>query len=273
LTKNNNLKVKLEKIKKSKINPREIKNFNELIDEMIKNIGNPDPILRDDLIYSLLANWIISGHIDDKSKKDILNRLISEENLFYKIDAKEDVSIFKRSFSVLMIPSLIYSHRQKSYLTKSEVREAFNAVCKYFALENDLRGYIKSNGWAHSAAHTADALDELALCKELDKIDLEEILDLIKNKISNNSYIFINEEDERMCTTVESVMSRNLLSDDHINSWLESFYTIFSKTTFPDNYIIKMNQKSFLRSLYFRFLEKDKITSEKIHEILKKINS
>ncbi len=268
---NNNLKKRLEKIKKSKVNPDKIENFSELIDEMIDNIGNPDPILRDDLIYSILANWIIEGHIDDKSKKHILNRLVSEDNLLYKIKLKEDISVLKRSFSVLMIPPLIYSHRKKTYLTESEIREIFNKVCIYFSLEDDLRGYIKDKGWAHSAAHTADALDELALCEELGKNDLEQILKLIKNKLSNNSYIFVNEEDERMCTAVESIISREILSEEFIYNWLESFYTIFNKTSFPDNYKLKMNLKNFLRSLYFRFLEKDKDISENIYYILKKI--
>ncbi len=270
---NNNLKERLAKIKSSKINPDKIENSRELIDEMIDNIGNPDPILRDDLIYSILANWIISGSIDDKSKKYILNRLISKDNLFYKIDLKEDISVLRRSFSVLMIPPLIYSHRKKQYLSESEIREIFNKVCRYFSLENDLRGYIENTGWAHSAAHTADALDELALCEELGKNDLEKILNLIKNKISDNSYVFVNEEEERMCTAVESIISREILSKEFIYNWLESFYINFNKTSFPDNYMIKMNIKNFLRSLYFRFLEKDKNTSDKMLEILKKIRN
>jgi len=238
---------------------------------MIENIGNKDPIIRDELIYSIMSNWIIENHIDDKAKKNILNKLISENNLFYNIGLKKDDSVFKRSFSVLIIPPLIYSHRQKSYLTKSEIKNSFNEVCRYFVLENDLRGFIKHKGWAHSAAHTADALDEFALCKELDENDLKEILRLIKNKISNNSYVFVNEEDERMCTTVESIISRKILSDEFIHNWIKSFYTIFEETTFPKNYKLKMNLKNFLRSLYFRFLEKDMDISEKIFYTLKKL--
>ena len=267
----NNLKSRLEKIKKDKLNPKKINNSNELINEMIANIGSPDPILRDNLIYSIMSNWIIEGYIDDKAKKYILNKLISKDHLFYNIGHKKDDSVLKRSFSVLLIPPLIYSHRKKPYLTKSEVRNTFNEVCRYFVLENDLRGYVKDKGWAHSAAHTADALDELALCEELVKNDLEEILRLIKNKISNNSYVFINEEDERMCTAVESIINRKILPDEYINNWIENFYIIYEKTSFPKNHKIKMNLKTFLRSLFFRFLEKDKAISENTFYILKKL--
>jgi len=74
-----------------------------------------------------------------------------------------------------------------------------------------------------------------------------------------------------MCAALESIIGREILSEEFIYNWLESFYTIFNKTSFPDNYKLKMNQKSFLISLYFRFLEKNKDISENIYYILKEI--
>ncbi|WP_072831889.1 DUF2785 domain-containing protein [Clostridium collagenovorans] len=57
------------------------------------------------------------------------------------------------------------------------------------------RGYVVDKGWAHSSAHTADALCSLAESKFIKYEELMEMLDIIKDKICVDTYTYINEEE------------------------------------------------------------------------------
>jgi hypothetical protein len=89
--------------------------------------------------------------------------------------------------------------------------------------ETDVRGYVEVKGWAHSAAHTADALDELVQCLCFNKTDLIDILDSIKAKVRIGYYVYVDEESERMVTVVESSFNRKQLSSSEIIEWLQGF--------------------------------------------------
>lgn len=93
---------------------------------------------------------------------------------------------------------------------------------------------MDGKGWAHDAAHGADALDELVRCEEIGQEGLRKVLHAIYNKVCISYYGYIHEEDV----------------------------------------IIKINVKPFLRSLYFRLLDQQeyvKIVRE-IKKVLEKMN-
>lgn len=89
--------------------------------------------------------------------------------------------------------------------------------------ERDVRGYVEVKGWDHSAAHTADALDELVQCICFNKIDLLDVLNSIKAKICIGYYVYVDEESERMVTVVVNSFNRKILSDLEMIEWLQGF--------------------------------------------------
>lgn len=48
------------------------------------------------------------------------------------------------------------------FLSEKEFKFVKNRAYDYVEKENDVRGYIAGKGWAHSLAHAADTLDEIA---------------------------------------------------------------------------------------------------------------
>lgn len=132
---------------------------------------------------------------------------------------------------------ILYNHRKNNILTQKEVIETYSKVKQYFIQEQDLRGYVPSKGWAHSVAHTADTIDELALCSEIGHDELKDMLDIIKNKISNYNYVFINEEDERLVTAIVSILNRKLIPDEEMSKWLSSLIDYNRKGLYPDDSI------------------------------------
>lgn len=267
------LKKRLQEIKMNDYQlPQEI-NYFDLTLKMLNNIGDVDPELRDDLIYLVLGNWILREVFSTNELQQILDILLDERHLFYKIGEKGTDSVFTRSFSVLMIPLILSIHINKPFLSKEEVKKIKTEVIRYVKEEQDVRGYVQNKGWAHSAAHGADALDELAKCNYLGKDDMLQILRAIQNKISINNYIYFNGEDERMTTAVVSVLKRKLLDDIEIKNWIEDLTQIEKTGDFSIDHKLKTNIKTFLRSLYFRILDDEDLRKyiPKIREELKKL--
>jgi len=277
----NMLKEELKRIKDNNYLPEGDKSYFTLGLEMLENIGSLDPELRDKLIYSILYNWISNNRFTFKELKELFNISLDRSHLFYRLYDKDEDAVFKRTFSVLVIALIIDRHRKENFLSEEVLYEAKDKLIEYMLNERDVRGYVEVKGWAHSAAHTADALDELVQCICFNKADLIDILDSIKAKVCIGYYVYIDEESERMVTVVENAFNRKILSNSEIVGWLQEFrienpknsYIDNCLDSYIDNFHLKVNIKGFLRSLYFRLLEKEdsKFIIKEIKKILNRL--
>jgi hypothetical protein len=253
----NLLKEKLIRIKNNSHLLEKNENYYPLGLEMLENIGSLDPELRDDLIYSTLFWWISRSRFTFEELKDLLNISLDCAHLFYKLYEKDEDAVFKRTFSVLIVALIINKHREENFLSDKELYEVKDKLIEYMLQEKNVRGYDEERGWAHSAAHTSDALDELVQCTCFSETDLMDILDSIKAKVCIGYYVYIDNEDERMVTAVESIFNRKLLSNLEIIKWLKEFKIENIKGNHIEKIHLMINIKGFLRSLYFRLLEKE----------------
>jgi hypothetical protein len=249
------LKVKLTKVKNNNYILEEHEDYFLLAKDMMDNIGSLDSELRDELINSIFFHWISEGKFTHDQLNQLLNACLDSSHLFYKLQDKDEDAVFKRTFSALVIAVIIYTHRKDNFLSNKALYTVKDKVVEYMFKEKDVRGYDNVKGWAHSAAHTADALDELALCDCFNKADLVDILNSIKAKVCIGYYVYVDEESERMVNAVESCFNRKLLSNSEILEWLQEFKVPKAENWNFDNYHLKINVKGFLRSLYFRFLD------------------
>ena len=246
------LKEKLKAIKGDEFKVPERVNAFELALVMMEYLGDSDSELRDDLVYSVLSNWVINGVFSKEQLKQILASTLDEKHLFYKIGEKDTNSVFMRAFSVLIVASIIYVHRADGFLNYEELIHVKNSVIKFMEEEKDVRGYVVEGGWAHTAAHSSDALDELGLCEEFGREELMEILKAIKDKVSIDCYAYICYEDERLAFATNSLISRNLLTKEELSEWVKSFLEYDKKIDFPNHYYLISNIKNYLNSLYYR---------------------
>jgi hypothetical protein len=221
----------------------------QMTQDMLAHIGSIDPELRDDLILATASKWARADLYTEDQYRAILARTLDQQHLFLGLGEREGNAVFTRSFSILTGGIAIYHHRQQPFLTPDEVRAALDKVLDYFARENDLRGYVEGKGWAHAVAHTADVLDEFALCTEIDRAGLLRILDAIRIKASTAETIYTAEEDERLAYATLSLLSRDLLSESEVADWIKSFAPIERVGEWRQRHL---NTKNFLRSLYFQ---------------------
>lgn len=243
-----------------------------LSSEMMNYIGDPDAELRDDLVLSILTKWIINDTLTLEEIQQILTISLDENHLFYHIKSDSD-SVFTRTFSVLIVAIVIYKHREYNFLAKNEVINALEKVLAFYNQDKDVRGYINEKGWAHGAAHGADALDEFARCNEIGYEELKNILKSIYNKINISYYGYIHEEDERMVTVVLAILERNIMVEFEVIEWLKSFGNISMIGEANEDLVNKINVRNFLRSLYFRLMDdkKYKLICSEIETLLENI--
>jgi hypothetical protein len=173
--------------------------------------------------------------------------------MLHNLGEQDSDSVFTRSFSILVLPLLLITHRSRPLFSASEIDRIKGQLLYYLANEKDLRGFVRDKGWAHAIAHAADALDDLAQCAEMNKSDLAEILEMIRKVVCVESACYVHSEDERMVTAVIAVLRRELLPDAEITQWIEGFSDLaLIVNSTPERHMIRTNVKNFLQSLYFR---------------------
>lgn len=221
---------------------------------MLENIGDIDSEFRDNLILSTLFKWIDGDVLSDDKAYNILMMAIDDKHLLNGIGSVDD-RVFCRTFSVEVVASIICRHRKNKFISKDKLFKAFDSVIEFYSKDSDVRGYVEGKGWAHGAAHGADALDEFARCSELQYDHLKKILDAIYNKVNISHYGYIHFEDERMITTIKGILERKIIPLDEIEQWIRLFDISNKDDHSLENLVLEFNRNVFLKSLYFRLIK------------------
>lgn len=266
----NRLEEILRDVKEKEYAVPEGTDIEPIIESMLFHIGYPEHELRDELIYGTFSHWIVhTPRLSEKLLRKILQKGLDEDHLFFEIGETAGPSVHRRTFSMLLIPLILINHRNRNFLSREEVLDIFGKVSRYFSEEKDFRGYLPETGWAHSIAHGADALDDLALCDEIEYPELISILEIIRSKVCIADYAYIDNEDERLVTAVMSIISREIISVEEVCQWIKGLANMKNPAVinYKDN--MRLNIKNFLRSFYFRVL--DVKAMEKIESVLKDV--
>ncbi|WP_339302291.1 DUF2785 domain-containing protein [Paenibacillus sp. FSL H7-0737] len=245
----------MQRIEENDYELRSGEQLRDYVKLMLEYIGDPQPKLRDDLIYSTFYKWVNEKQwFSDAELRELLLILLDEQHLFYHIGSKEDQAVFTRTFSVLIVALILQRHREQAFLASAEFTNVKEALIRYYEEEQDLRGFMPEEGWAHAAAHGADALDELVLCSESDAAIREEVLAVIQRMLYNDQHIFSDEEDERIATIVATMIDHHLLPQQSIVDWIRNLEQCGGWPRSRGQYVARVNTKNFVRSLYFRLL-------------------
>lgn len=262
------LKEKLIDIRTKKYAIDDDTDVNYIIEEMIKYIGTPDSTLRDDLIYLTFDNWLFK--LEAEQVNGILEKLLADDKLKYKIGEVGTDSVFTRSFSVLVIDSILRYNINGKYLTDDKILNVHNKIIDYMSKEKDYRGHVDKKGWAHAVAHSGDVLKTLAKYEVLGEEELKEMLEAIRSKIVINSYEYTHREEQRLVYAVKSIFSRQIIDDTTLKEWVKSI--INYEKTGNDDTIIHSNVKEFLRNLYYttNYMEDGKVIAPILEEFIEK---
>jgi hypothetical protein len=250
---------------------------------LLQNFASTDPQLRDNLTYSILAHAIIDQDSQQKlttsQVEDLLLTCIDEEHLFYHIGEAGTDTVFMRSFSLLIIAAILFADAKTPRLSEQVTRQAQIALLHYAKEEKDWRGYIRGKGWAHTAAHLSDALDECAQNRYMVTPDREAVMSTIRD-LARLPEPLCYEEDDRLAFTAYRVIANQLVEEAFLAEWIESFFVEREQDVVANeqnlvSWVRSSNAENVLRSLYFRLLWSNKAVHllEPISNVLRRLDS
>jgi hypothetical protein len=224
----------------------------ELTTELTTMLGSPDPHMRDGLAYPTLATWIDRGVYDD-----LLTGLGDgmAAGLTVGLGEHETDSVFRRSFSVLVLAECVDRTNQEDLVPAGKLLEWGDRIATWYLRERDLRGFVPGKGWAHTVAHGADAIGVLARSAHLGRNELTVLLDVIGDRVlAPVDAPFVNGEPDRMALATMTVLRRNVVPLSVVEPWIARITAGAERTVGGDvdPYLATANAESFLRALHLQ---------------------
>lgn len=187
-----------------------------LVPELEAYLASPDPARRDVVAYEVFDHWIGKQVLADGDVRALTERLV--QNLRGPLDVPDGV--FRRSFSALVLTSIVARDVAKPLLGDTERRAILAAARDYAHRETDLRGHTGERGWAHAAAHTADVLAQLAKLPSLGDDDRAVILDAVAGfVVRRHGAVLYHGEDGRLGVAVVAA-ARAGIAQPALDAWL-----------------------------------------------------
>lgn len=239
---------------------------------LLENFHSTDARLRDKLSYFLLARLLTECHVLSVPERSTLLKVaLDDQHLFHQIGESGCDSVLMRGFSILVVPLILDPDIKDPQLEEGLVHDTIRRVVSYAREERDWRGYIDGKGWAHTIAHTADALDSCAqhpLCTATERL---EVLNCVADLAMLSHPIYF-QEDDRLAFAASRILEKGWLTTETVDNWLCRFQK--PDRPVPDSVIRLTNLEHFLRSLYFllKWKQVDTALIEKVDERLRTLS-
>jgi hypothetical protein len=164
-------------------------------------------------------------------------------------------SVFRRTFSVLVLAECIDRTNTEDLVPASKLMEWGDRVATWYLREKDVRGFVPDKGWAHAIAHGADAIGVLARSPHLGRNELTVLLDVIADRVLIETPAPLTSgEPDRLAHATMAILRRRLVPLRIIEPWLARITAAATMTGAPDvdPYRTTANPEAFLRALHIQ---------------------
>ncbi len=224
--------------------------------DLTRALGDPDPVVRDDLALPVLLTWVGRGVYDD-----LLVGLGDglATGLRTGIGERGTDSVFRRSLSARALAECLVRDTRVLLVPSGKVLEWGDRLATWFLAEQDPRGHVQGRGWAHAVAHGADALGALAGSPHLGRDELEVVLDVVAERVcrpcSSPADLLLAGEPDRLASAVLTVLRRDLVTvDDHLEGWVSRLVDAGTAPAPEDPYLAGGDLQAFLRALHLQLV-------------------
>jgi len=226
--------------------------LSDLTAELTTMLGSVDPVERDETAYPILATWISEGVYDD-----LLAGLGDgmAAGLTQALGESGTDSVFRRSFSVLVLAECVERDNAESLLPPIKILEWGDRVTGWLIRERDVRGFVPGRGWAHAVAHGADALRVLADSPHFGLNELTVLLDVIADRVLLATPAPLTSgELDRLALATMAILRRRVVPLRIIEPWLARITAAATPTEAPDGdpFLVTANPEAFLRALHIQ---------------------
>ncbi|HXS62556.1 MAG TPA: DUF2785 domain-containing protein [Streptosporangiaceae bacterium] len=183
----------------------------ELAAELYAMLGSPDPKVRDDTAFPVLAYWVSRGVFDGQLA-------VVGGELIARIS---DGPIYQRTFATISLTWVLLRDAKTSELNSATVLGWLATFSQWWRNETDLRPWDPELGWLHAPAHGADLLRAFGRSPKLGAAELAGLLELAVDRLmTDQGYLYGNNEDDRIASALASVLVRPEVSADAAVGWI-----------------------------------------------------
>lgn len=241
-----------QRLREGEYAPPQEHRLSDLTAQLTRMLGDPDPEIRDGLAYPLLATWIEHGAYDD-----LLAGLGDGmcAGLSAGVGESGTDSVFRRSFSALVLAECIDRDTLIRRQPPSRILEWGDRLAAWFVRERDLRGFVDGRGWAHAAAHGADALGALARSPYFGATELTVLLDVIADRVLDPATpLLVHGEPDRIAHAVMEILRRDRVPLTIVEPWVNRIEAGARARTRggADPFLRTGNAQAVLRALYLQ---------------------
>jgi hypothetical protein len=224
----------------------------DLTTELTMMLGATDPRMRDGLAYPTLATWIDRGVYDD-----LIIGLGDgmATGLAVGLGEQGTDSVFRRSFSVLVLAECIDRTNQEDLVPAAKLMEWGDHIASWYLRERDVRGFVPGKGWAHAVAHGADAIGVLARSEHFGRNELTVLLDVIADRVlAPVDAPYTQGEPDRIALATLTVLRRNVVPLSVVEPWVTRIAAGATRATGADAdpFLVTANAEAFLRALHLQ---------------------
>ncbi len=220
-------------------------------------LREPDPLLRDDLGYTRIAELLRANNIDPAVVREARDQLLA-------MLAAPDADGFARPFAALVLAEVARVDRVSLFLSAEERTELVSAATSYVRSVRDYRGHSDTDGWRHGVAHGADFLLQLVLNPQLDEQHVMPIVAAALSQVRpSGGHAYIYGESRRLARPVLFAAQRNVISPEEWSALFdplaappgESWDAAFRST---NDLAALHNSRAFLLAVYASVAETER---------------
>ncbi len=232
-----------------------LREHNINIYQLLHVIGSPDSELRDELAFRIFVESLYANSWPKKDLKEVVEKLISNDYLFFKIGEVGKDSIYTRSFSALWLSYLLKVDAQQPFLNEQESKAVFDKLATYLMREYDTRGLVENEGWANAVTHAGDMFIACVLHPHFEIRFVPQFLQGI-SKCIWAGHVFVDDEEQRLAELIKLLHSIDY-PEEILIEWMEQ---LFDKLDFHldergytrDYFKAKTNSIHLMQAIYFK---------------------
>lgn len=192
--------------------------LDDLTAELTTMLGSTRPEVRDGTAYPALTTWIERGVYDDLLI-GLGDGMVA--GLAAGLGENGTDSVFRRSFSALILGECLDRNNAEHLLPGAKVLEWGDRLATWYLAEKDLRGFVPDKGWAHAVAHGADAIGSLGESPHLAGPELAVMLDILTERLVQPSAASLAAgEPDRIAAAAMRILRRNAVPLDTLEAWV-----------------------------------------------------
>ncbi len=168
----------LSQLKQSKFVVPSAENRNLLATRLLSCLDDPDPAIRDGVVFEALSTWLRSKALTP------ITILAIEDSLRTTLSGAKDAAGFRLPFAALALSEVARADRIDPVLPDPVRRDLVEVAARSLTRVDDYRGFDPAEGWRHGVAHGSDLVLQLGVNPLVGAEGLRRLMDAIASQIA-----------------------------------------------------------------------------------------